>query len=71
MPLLSALPPPALVAGCATPPHGKVLVLAGVDAWDIHPTVDTAELDRMAKGDRPRWRTSGLRLLFEHHCLTR
>jgi hypothetical protein len=49
MPLLSALPPPALVAGCATPPHGKVVVLAGIDAWDIHPTVDTAELNRMAK----------------------
>jgi hypothetical protein len=49
MPLLSVLPPPALVAACATPPHGKVLVLAGIDAWDIHPTVDTAELDRMAK----------------------
>ena len=47
--LSHALPPPAFVAACATPPHGKVLVLAGVDAWDIHPTVDTAELDRMAK----------------------
>jgi hypothetical protein len=47
--LSQALPPPAFVAGCATPPHGKALVLAGVDAWDVRPTVDTAELDRMAK----------------------
>lgn len=49
MPLLSVLPPPALSAACATPPHGKVRVLAGVDAWDIRPTVDLARLDRMAK----------------------
>jgi len=44
--VLPALPPPAFVAACATPPQAKVLVLAGVDAWDIRPTVDTAELDR-------------------------
>jgi len=49
MPTLPALPPSAFVAACATPPHSKVLVLGGVDAWDIHPTVDMAQLDRMAK----------------------
>lgn len=49
MPLLSALPPPALVAVCATPPHGKVLVTAGVDAWDIRPTVAIEQLERLAK----------------------
>jgi hypothetical protein len=49
MPLLSALPPPALIVGCATPPHGKVLVRGGIDTLDIRPTVDMAQLDRMAK----------------------
>lgn len=49
MPLLSALPPPAFVVACAIPPRGKVLVLAGVDASDIGPTVDMAQLARMAK----------------------
>jgi hypothetical protein len=55
MPLLSVLPPPALVAACATPPQRKVLVLAGIDAWDIHPTVDTAELDPVTGQITPAW----------------
>ena len=46
---LPPMPPPALVAACATPPHGKVFVRAGVDKWDIRPTVEMAELARMAK----------------------
>jgi hypothetical protein len=49
MPIAFALPPPAFVAACATSPRGKVLVTAGIDKWDIGPTVDTAELNRMAK----------------------
>lgn len=49
MPILSALPPPALTAACATPPQVKALVTARIDPWNIGPTVDTAELDHMAK----------------------
>jgi hypothetical protein len=44
-----SVPPPVFVAVCATPPQGKVLVTAGIDKWDIGPTVDTAQLDRIAK----------------------
>lgn len=49
MPLLSALPPPAFVAACAPPPRGKILVQGGIDSLDVRPTVDMAQLDRMAK----------------------
>jgi hypothetical protein len=49
MPFLPALPPPAMVAACATPPHGKVIVVVDTDAWDIRPTIDMAQLGRMAK----------------------
>jgi hypothetical protein len=49
MPILSALPPPALLAACVMPPRVKVFVTARIDSWDIHPTADTAELDRMAR----------------------
>jgi hypothetical protein len=38
-----------LMAACAAPPQVKVLVTARIDPWDIGPTVDTAELDRMAR----------------------
>lgn len=49
MPLLSALPPPALRTACATPPHGKVFFRGGIDSLDVRPTVDMAQLGRMAK----------------------
>ena len=49
MPILLALPPPALIAACARPVQVKVLVTARVDPWDISPTAATAELDQLAR----------------------
>ena len=49
MPIALPLPPPIFVAACATPPRTQVVVTAGVDPWHIGPTVDSAQLDRMAK----------------------
>ena len=46
---MPALPPPAIVAACAAPVRGKVLMHASVDTWDIRPTVDLAQLDQLAK----------------------
>jgi len=47
--ILNAIPPPALVMTCTTPPQAKVLVTAKVDPWSLNSAVDMAMLEHMAQ----------------------